>query len=95
MVLAVLAVLGWRAMTRASAVLAAALLVLFCGGLFVVSNFVTTGTPGISTKIPTVSGTAINQTRLTKSQGERYTLWSQDIQVWLREPFGVGPVPGW
>jgi hypothetical protein len=91
MVLAVLAVLGYRLLTRASAVLAACLVVLFCGGLFVVANFVTTGKPGVSTQIPSLSGTAINQTRLNKSKGERAQLWAQDIQVWLREPFGVGP----
>ncbi len=91
MIATILAVLGWRMMAKGSAVLAALLVVLFGVGLFVVSSFVTTGSSGLNTRVPNISGTGISQSRFNRSQGERFTLWSQDINDWLEHPFGVGP----
>ncbi len=91
MIGAILAVLGWRMLAKGSAVLAVMLIVAFGVGLFVVSNFVTTGASGINTQVPNISGTGISQSRFTRSQGERFTLWSQDINDWLEHPLGVGP----
>ncbi len=91
MIAAILAVLGWRMLAKGSAILAVVLIVLFGAGLFVVSNYVTTGSSGLNAQVPSIGGTGINQSRFNRSQGERFTLWSQDIQNWLEHPMGVGP----
>jgi len=90
MVAVVLAVLLWRLVTRHSAILAAALVVAFIVGLFAVTNYVSTGSSGLNTQIPNVSG-SINSSRFNKSKGSRFGLWSDDLNAWVKEPLGLGP----
>jgi hypothetical protein len=91
MVGTVFAVLGYRAAVRHSAVLAAGLIAFFVAGLYVVSNYVTTGASGLNTRVPTITGTGINQARFDKSKGNRFQLWSDDIHAWIHHPMGLGP----
>ncbi len=91
MVATMLAILLFRAVTRFSAILAVFLVAVIGVGSYVVANYVTEGTSGISTQVPTIAGTGIYQARLDKSKGERTQLWTQDIKAWEQNPFGVGP----
>ena len=90
MVAVILAVLGWRLVTRHSAILAALLVAVALFGVFVVGSFVSTGSSGLNTQVPNVSG-SINSTRFAKSKGSRFQLWSDDLRAWGQEPLGLGP----
>jgi O-antigen ligase len=90
MVAVILVVLGWRLVTRYSAILAALLVAVGLIGVFVVGSFVSTGSSGLNTQVPNLSG-SINSTRFAKSKGSRFELWSDDLRAWSQEPLGLGP----
>lgn len=89
MVVAMCSVYAVRALTRNTAILAAALAMLVIGGLFL-------ATPQAADLVPNDTddwafSESISSERLERSGDTRLILWSQAIEAYIEEPLGIGP----
>lgn len=96
MVLAALGVVGIRSLRRNSGILLIALVVLLVGGIFVLAPVGTDTNPADDSTVAVDDSalsvsSSFNQDRFDKSQGSRFTIWSDAFVAFGESPLGVGP----
>ncbi len=77
---------GWRSMTKHSAIIVLALILLLLGTVFVASGAEQSATSSGFHVSP-----SLNSTRFDRSSSSRYALWGQGWDAWVKHPMGVGP----